>query len=335
MRAGAQRALLVALVALVALLGCGGSSPLGPNELPPLDAREGARVRALAPDLYARALAVRELAATTTEPEAAGEQAARARLLFEAATLEADRLQLEARRDALWRAAGRDAQARVGAVEARLELERTQRLTELEQRARPESTQRQRAYALLAAAQALHAPADAVQVAENALLGAELAGAGAEASNANMRALEAAERALGAARAQQPAPGAAELASLAELGRERGLAVRTLGEGSVVELAGAFVGGSGKLTPTGRSQLAAVLGLLRAHPHGPVQPFAGSAAGRAALARALAPENAARLQLVPGAAPPPVALGKGDAALLLPAYGTAPKPPDSAPSPAN
>jgi len=320
----------------LALLGCGASSPLGPSELPPLDAREGERVRALAPDLYARALAVRQLATTTAEPEATSEHAARARLLFEAATLEADRLQLEARRDALWREAGRDEHARVIAVEARLELERTRRLSELEQHARPEGTPRQRAHALLAAAQALQAPAEAAQVAENALLGAELAGA--KSGDVDARALAAAERALGAARARQPAPRAAELASLAELGRARGLTVRTLAQGSLVELPGAFVGGTGKLTTTGRRQLVAVLGLLRAHPHGPVQPFAGSAAGRAALARALAPEIAARLQPAPGAPQPPAALGGSDAALLLPAYGTNPvpqNPPDSAPAPAN
>jgi hypothetical protein len=193
-------------------MGCGTSSALAPAELPTLAAADEARARALAPDLYARARAVRELALDTAERGVAEEHAARARLLFEAAVLEADRLELERRQEALLREAGGDEQARVTALEALRVTERERRLAALE--ARGEATaalsarERQllRARALLGAAHALHAPAEALQTAENALLGAELDGAAS--AKAVARALAAAEQALAAARARGPAPAA-------------------------------------------------------------------------------------------------------------------------------
>jgi hypothetical protein len=130
--------------------------------------------------------------------------------------------------------------------------------------------------------------------------------AGAEAALARVRkpkksvrlddaraALAAAERAVGRARVLRGSATSAERDALLEMARERSLSATRDPRGVVLELRAAFAPGSAKLTGSGRAQLAHVLAIARAHPHGPIHIEATRARGDALLAAiAKEPERA-------------------------------------------
>ncbi len=321
-----------AILASELLAGCGGTSP------PPLRLNEvfgSARVavaRREAPDLYARAELARreaERAQARGDREAAQDHATRARLLLEAAIVEAERIALEGERLEALRIADEAATAAAAAEQARHELERervharaaalaraqmqeawAQAAQEEARRFRRRSAEltaarrraalalRDRARLVLAAARALGA--DAAQVEQVAATLPRPDGDPAQALEQAEQAYRAALAVLGAARATHPVDEAVRASFLADA-REHGFDAELRPEAAVLSL---------PRRPT-TAQLRALAALTAAYPHGPLRLRGPSASSlRARLVTAGVPSE--RLEVV---------RGSQKLELALPAYG--------------
>jgi hypothetical protein len=280
------------------------------------------RAAKLAPDLYARAqqtFAAAERASGQAEDDL--EQAAE--LWLEAACEEADRIALlrqrrehEAKRDAEQGAqAGLD-RARLS-IEADIRREEAARIARAEavkmlalsaedERARDRAQEAAhaevaawliaRAELTLAAARALGLPESDAAGAAAAI--ARAAKAKAPRLDAAKDALASAERAVGRARALRPAATEDERAALLEMAAERSLVASRDARGVVLDIRGAFAPGASKLSASGRKQLAHVLAIARAHPHGPIHIEAPRARGDALLAALASEPERARFSVL-------------------------------------
>lgn len=348
-----------ALLLLAGLLSACAARPATPAELPSrFEQPDAARAQALAPDLHARAERARVDAERARDGASARDHAERAELLLEAAVAEADRIELDRARAAQ---EARHAQvdgeraalerARVAAVHAirreeaarvaRAEAARVFLQAEEDELRRRDRGERERAQAqaaafylkraelVLAAAAAMGADEAQRKPVRAAIDAAARQKAGSARAAAADRALARAQRLLGAARRASGKPDRAELDSLLEGGRERGLSIEPLPRGVAISLEGFFRKGSAQLSPAGSRALRHLEALLRAHPHGPVQLelLAGESApasrrrlGKARaerLKKALTEVAGPRLQAVAGA-------GAGPPQMVWVAYTPAP-----------
>jgi len=310
-RAGRCLAFVLAL-----MLGACGGSPAIPREAhEATQAERERRAAELAPDLYAKAQEA-QARAEQASGDAQDDLELTAELWLEAACEEADRIVLERKRR------GHEARietaqlARAGVDKQRLEIEATIRR---EQAARIAHTEAVKMLALAAtderarrAGDTAHAEIAAwlVSRAELTLAAARAIGlpepAAAEVAAAITRArkpkatledaqgaLATAERAIGRARALRGPVTEDERAALLEMARERSLSATRDARGVVLDLRSAFAPGTAKLSASGRAQLAHLLAIARAHPHGPIH-IEASRARAEALHKALgdAPERA-------------------------------------------
>jgi len=294
------------LVTLAACAGTHGSSQAGQQ----MDQAERAKLAArLAPDLYARAQEAKA-SASRASGDAREDLEQAAELWIEAAYEEADRITLERKRREHEARSERAQLARAEVDRTRLTIEAETRREQAARLARAEAVKMlamaagdeqardrnqepahaevaawlaSRAELTLAAARALGlAEADAA-AAEAALLRARKAKKERRLEDAQA-ALAAAERAVGDARALRPAATGDERDALLEMATERSLSATRDPRGVVLELRAAFTPGTAKLTGAGRAQLAHLLAIARAHPHGPIHIEATRARGDALLA---------------------------------------------------
>jgi len=305
-----------------------------------------ARAAKLAPDLYARAQAA-FAAADHASGTAHDDLELTAELWLEAACEEADRIALlrrrrehEAKRDAEQGAQAQLDRARL-AIEAEIRREEAARIARAEavkmlalsaedERARDRAQEHAhgevaawliaRAELTLAAARALGLP-EGDAAAASAAIG-RAAKAKAARLAAAQDALAQAERAVGRARAQRPAATEDERAALLEMAAERSLVASRDARGVVLDVRGAFAPGASKLSPAGKKQLAHVLALARAHPHGPIHIEAPRARGDALLAALASEPERARFSVLAQDLPDRerlfiVLVGYGEAALTV------------------
>lgn len=297
---------LWALPLVYALGACAGTTGA------PVDGREALRsprakqAAELAPDLFAKAReAYASAAAASGEARDDLEQAGD--LWLRAAYEEAERITLERKRREHEAQSEAAQLARAELDRARLEVEAQIRREEAARLARAEAVQMlalatgdeqardraqqpahaevakwlvSRAELTLAAARALGLPEGQAKAAESAIAQARTKNPRLEDARA---ALAAAERAVGQARAQRGEVTNEERDALLEMARERSLSATRDARGIVIELRAAFVPGATKLTAQGRAQLADVLAIARAHPHGPIHIEASRARGESLL----------------------------------------------------
>lgn len=303
------RAALVAILAGVALAGCGGGGMRSALALrAELDARGLGAARTAAPDLVAEAgSALDEAAAAERAGDAiaAADHRARASLLAETAFAEAERLELDEARREEERAViaaedelvaldassstARDEAARLASARAaREELRRALARAADEEASRRRSRRlslddarelrvlgaalRDRARLLLAAAAALGA-SDEARGAATALL-AESEGEESDLVRALTLADEAhdaARTALGAARRARGGATPEAARSLAEAAEADGFLAVALERGMAIELEGLFASGSTSLTAAARARLERLAALLSGYPDGPIR----------------------------------------------------------------
>ena len=291
------------------LAACAGSSAELHDGHEALRSERIKRAAQLAPDLYAKSREAHDSAARASGQEREDlEQAAN--LWLEAACEEADRIALERKRR------GHEARSEAAQLtraeldRARLAIEADIRRDEAAQLARAEAMKMlavaagderardhsqepahaevaawlaSRAELTLAAARALGLP-EADAAAADAVLTRVRKPKKALRLDDAQAALAAAERAVGRARALRGAATDEERDALLEMARERSLSASRDARGVVLELRAAFTPGTAKLTASGRAQLAHVLAIARAHPHGPIHVEATRARGDALLA---------------------------------------------------
>lgn len=297
-----------------ALVGCGPAALTSTTAVEErFEAPEAADARRRAPDLYAAAMrAFREARAAERagDVSAAEDHATRARLLLEAAIVEADRLALQTRRLEVEERLGRLSEGTARDARARIEIEvgnarraaaqiateqRAAALAEAEATERRryrnraderESLRRQGATILLdqarlvtAAAEAMGAQAADLSSVTEAVRAAEQATTGATALASARRALFRANAVLGTARSRQGQPGPDEVAALVEDARAAGFEIEQLDRGLAVRVRRVFSGSSSRPTSAAGPRLEQLQALLGAHPHGAVQLLTGGGSG--------------------------------------------------------
>lgn len=302
---GRSRSAIALLVAGV-VAACGGGGPRASRDVrEELGGEAAAAARERAPDLVARVEAAIEDA---DEAEARGDDAAaadhatRARLLLEAAQVEAARIEDEEARRAIegrvaeiLAQARRDERARerLSAELSRLAGARAAReeaLRALEQAEEDEGRRGRQARVSLDETRDLRRGAAALRARARLTIGAARAlGASDEVLAPALEAVERSEearreplealrvadeahraalRALGAARDETEGPGPDGPGALAEAARAEGFEALALPEGTAVEAEGIFRGRSTRARGARIQRLAA---LAAAHPHGPIQ----------------------------------------------------------------
>jgi len=294
-------------LALVLAAACGGRGPQARESGDALSSEREKRAAQLAPDLYARAQET-YASAERASGDASTELEQAADLWLEAACEEADRIALERKRRE-HEARGEAAQlARAELDRSRLELEASIRRDEAARIARGEAVKMlalaavdeqardrnqsaahaeiaawltSRAELTLAAARALGLPEADTTAAAAAIARAHKPKARIDEAQV---ALATAERAVGRARTLRGAATETERAALLEMAAERSLRASRDPRGVVIDLTTAFAAGAPKLSASGRGQLAHVLAIARAHPHGPIHIEATRAHGDAILA---------------------------------------------------
>ncbi len=309
MRHGARHLRLPAIL----LLACGGSQSSTVDLAAFFEAERVEQARREAPDLVASAEFAREEAEHADDPNAAADHATRARLLLDAAVVEAERAALDRRRVVVLEAADVATVAAVAADDRRVllqqraarrraaEVAREQMRVALEQaeideprrlRGRTEAVTAarrdaarallSRAQLLVAAARGLGAPSEGADEVEHEL--SDLAGRVRANAADSLGAVDEAHRhalaLLGDARRAHPVA-ASSIDSLATAIRERGYDVDLRPEGLV--LTGRLL--RGNRLDSGR--VSAVAEIASAHPHGPIQVRGRHAARIAAALREL------------------------------------------------
>jgi flagellar motor protein MotB len=280
------------------------------------------RVRELAPDLLARAQRARQDALDARTTDARSDHELRARLLLQAAEVEADRIEIERKTAALQQRsdaaeaaraaderarllaeaqakqaeAARLAQAEAAAAFAPLELTAAAtpgRVPSAQAREQAASFFVKRARLTLTAAVALGADAAMVGDAQAKLQAAQATQTGPSAPlTAAQNALLAAERALGSARARRPDASPEQAQDLVQRLAELGVQAEQRPAGVVVTLPGLFAPGGATARSLARPRWTLLRGLLAAFPAGPIRIEAHAPAGatkpRQKLARARA-----------------------------------------------
>lgn len=303
-------------LAIVLMLGACGGTPAVPREAHEVtQAEREKRAAELAPDLYAKAQEAKARAAEASG-DAQDDLELTAELWLEAACEEADRIVLERKRREHEARIEAAQLARAGLDKQRLELEAAIRrdeaariahteavkmlaLAATDERPRPagDTAHAEVAAWLVSRAELTLAAARAIGLPEPEA--AEVAAAIGRARKPKAKledaqgALASAERAIGRARALRGPVTEDERAALLEMASERSLSATRDARGVVLDLRSAFTPGTAKLSANGRAQLAHLLALARAHPHGPIH-IEASRARAEALHKALgdAPERA-------------------------------------------
>ncbi|MBN1653049.1 MAG: hypothetical protein JXA30_04665 [Deltaproteobacteria bacterium] len=307
-----------------AAVGC-GSTPPRDVLFERFKSPESQKSKRLSPDLFTRAESAHQkalMARRQNDDEAAGEYSLCAKMLLDAATLEAERVEIERRRVQVERRLNRAGKREIHYRRASLKIEREIELlkasmdsakrlsfdlhpsTQLGETKsgprRPEKAgeeeidlalRRARLYLASAAAMGVEnrLEREAQKAVDEAL--SEPAGS-AESAIKTRRALALALDALGQARLKNEGPTRDEVTSFINDGVREKLSLQPLPRGIVINLSGLFIADSSRLSRQGKTTLQRVSALIRAHPHGPIKlqvhPESGSLATRERLAKARA-----------------------------------------------